>query len=210
MEPLFFLLEKEEKINIDNFNMPKTAVGIWIEDNIFVSKGAPFEHFDFNVDSEIKEGLLSMSVSKFKYKYNISISSDPIANNSGKINALVCKSNFGKILFNNKEYIVENKFIILQKDIIKCKIIDGDFINIDFPYCDGIIPFGEGENTYIVKAILKDEYELYVRANSKQEAIKIANQYEIRHWDHLELDTEYKERVLLRSARWGNFEVREL
>jgi hypothetical protein len=208
MEPLFFLLEKEEKINIDNFNMPKTAVGIWVEDDIFVSKGAPFEAFDFNNYNDVKEALLAISISKFKYKYNISIIDGAVPNSSGTINALACTSDFGKILFNDNEHVVEKKFIVLQKDIIKCKVIGGNFINIDFTYYDGIVPFGEGDNTYIVKAIIRDEYELHVKANSEEEAIDVANKHEIKHWNHLELDKQYSERVLLRSARWGNFEVR--
>ena len=190
--------------------MHPTAIGVWIKDGLFVSKGAPFDNISIENINEVKTSLLGIITSKFKYTFNITIYNEESDTTNGSINALVCTSDIGKVSYLNKEYIVENKFIILQKDKIDCSIVDGNFKQFSFKYKNGITPYGEGQYTYIVKSLVRDEYEIHIKADSESEAINKANMYDIKDWNHLDIDTEYPDRVLLRAARWGNFKVRKI
>ena len=195
--------------NIDNFNMPQTAIGIWLNDDIFISKGSSLDNISILDNNALKTSLFNIINSKFKYTHNITIDNNPVEVADNYIDALVCMSDTGTLSYLDNNYIVENKFIILQKNSDTCKIVDGDFKKIRYRYSDGITPFDEGNNTYIVKCLVRDEYEIYIKANSELDAMEKAKNYDIKDWNHLELDTEYTDRVLLRVARWGNFTVRE-
>ena len=190
--------------------MQPTAIGVWINDNIFVAKGSSLDDISLNDKKALHTSLFNIINSKFKYTHNITIDRDSVDITKKSIKALLCISDTGILSYLGNSHIVEHKFIILQKDDILCSIVNGDFIEFTYYYTDGITPFGNGKNTYIVNSLVRDEYEIYINADSESEAIAKANLYEIKDWNHLDLDTGYDDRVLLRAARWGNFKVRKI
>lgn len=70
--------------------------------------------------------------------------------------------------------------------------------------------FGSGEKEFEVVATIRDEYRLKVFANSREEAIDIANATDIADWQHPTIEPHLVDRKIIRHARWGNLEATEV
>jgi hypothetical protein len=90
------------------------------------------------------------------------------------------------------------------------EIDHGNFLNFIFEYNDKQEVFGNGSKLYSVVSTLRDEYRLSVYANSKEEAIGLANTIPIHEWEHPVVEPGYLETKIVRYARWGNLRAEEV
>ena len=102
--------------------------------------------------------------------------------------------------------------ILLSKTNIKYQVKNSnDIISLIFGISFEEQFVGAGSNSYEVSCTIKDIYKIKVRANTPEEAIKIANSEPIHSWKHPDIIEDlHKNRVLVRMARWGDLSVLEI
>lgn len=179
----------------------------WICDNS-VFFNAPGNIPDENIDSDIAifDYVFPVIKTKFQYRYSITVLREE---SDEGISCYVAQSNNSLLLVGDNEVYCERGSFILCFSNINVKVINGSFIKKTFLVLNTPPEFGDGKNKYIVKSIVKDEYEVSVRANSEEEAIEYASNINIEHWNHLEIYPELQETVFMRVGKWGVFEVRK-
>lgn len=72
--------------------------------------------------------------------------------------------------------------------------------------------FGTGSKTFRVEALIRDHYTININAETKEEAIEIANEIPIAEWQHPDIpeDLHLTDRRVVRHARWGNLTAEEV
>ena len=191
-----------------DFTLKHNSAGTWITPEVMLVSALPLEDIDINNKSELRERLFNLVNAKFRYKNNITIKNK---NSDSGITCIVCLSDFCKIEMFEGTHTLEKKFIVMFIGEEKYKLIDGDFLVETFEYQDGFQGFGTGSKKYIVTSTIKDIYELPVNAESKEDAIEKSKNYHINDWHHLEsIDSNLKDMVFVRAAKWGNFSVRRV
>lgn len=71
---------------------------------------------------------------------------------------------------------------------------------------------GTGSKTFKVEVLIKDHYTININADTKEEAIEIANEIPIAEWEHPDIpeDLHLIDRRVVRHARWGNLTAEEI
>lgn len=72
--------------------------------------------------------------------------------------------------------------------------------------------FGTGSKTFKVEVLIKDHYTININADTKEEAIAIADEIPIAEWQHPDIpeDLHLTDRRVVRHARWGNLTAEEV
>lgn len=85
-------------------------------------------------------------------------------------------------------------------------------ISHKFSYSNAPKIHGSGSKEYEVTALIRDEYRITVMADSEEQALEIADSVSIAEWRHPDVleDAHLNDRRVIRHARWGNLEVREM
>lgn len=191
-----------------DFVLKHGSAGSWITDDVMLVSGLPIEDISLDNQLELRERLFVLAKAKFKYKKNITITDEP--SDSG-ITSIVCLSDICKIEMFGDVHSLEKRFIVMFIGNEKYKLVDGDFLVETFKYKDGLDGFGTGSKKYIVTSTIRDVYELPVNAESEEDALEKSKDYHINDWHHLEsTDSNLKDVVFVRAAKWGNFDVREI
>lgn len=184
------------------------SAGSWITDNVMLVSDLPLEDISLDNKLELRERLFILAKAKFKYKKNITITDEP--SDSG-ITSIVCLSDDCKIEMFGNAHTLEKKFIVMFIGNEDYNFVSGDFLVETFKYKDGLDGFGTGSKKYIVTSTIRDVYELPVNAESEEDALEKSKDYHINDWHHLEsTDSNLKDVVFVRAAKWGNFDVREI
>lgn len=191
-----------------SFVLTHNSAGSWLTEDVILHSALSLEGIDLNNKKETRERLFILAKAKFKYKKNITITDEP---SDHGITCIVSLSNICKIEMFGKTHSLQERFIVMFIGSQDYKLIDGDFLVETFKYKDGIDGFGAGSNKYIVTSIIKDVYELPVNAESEEDAIEKSKNYHINDWHHLEsIDSNLKDMVFVRAAKWGNFSARRV
>jgi hypothetical protein len=109
--------------------------------------------------------------------------------------------------------VTHGSFLATTKDIDFSKLVNVKHRHFLFGYGDKIAThFGSGPIEYEVSALIRDTYTLKVFANSKEEALSIANTIDIADWNHpvIPEDSGLTDRRIMRHCRWGNLSVKEI
>ena len=90
--------------------------------------------------------------------------------------------------------------------------ITTDFIQRTFSYSNVKEIVGVGSKMYEVVATIRDEYRVFVYADSEEDAIKTADGITISEWRHPDIpeDSHLEDRRIIRHARWGNLSANEI
>jgi hypothetical protein len=193
---------------VRDFVLKHGSAGSWITDNVMLVSGLPIEDIGLDNELELRKRLFILVKAKFKYKKNITITDEP--SDSG-ITSIVCISDFCKIEMFGKIHTLEKRFIVMFIGKENYKLVEGEFLIETFKYKDGLDGFGTGSKKYIITSTIRDVYELPINAESEEDALEKSKQYHINDWHHLEsTDSNLKDVVFVRAAKWGNFEVREI
>jgi len=158
---------------------------------------------DFSNLNELKEKLLEVALSKFRYLDDLDKKFNVIS--------LVSKSKNTVIEFPDKEYKINlnTSGSLLFYEKINYKILQGDvFINIF--EIDPKEKFGNGKNEYRITSVIRDIYKINVMADSEEEARQIASNVDLCNWNHLDIDVDLPEIKLTKYSRWGNLIVDKL
>lgn len=184
------------------------SAGSWITDNVMLVSDLPLEDISLDNKLELRERLFILAKAKFKYKKNITITDE--TSDSG-ITSIVCLSDDCEIEMFGNAHTLEKKFIVMFIGNEDYNFVSGDFLVETFKYKDGLNGFGTGSKKYIVTSTIRDVYELPVNAESEEDALEKSKDYHINDWHHLEsTDSNLKDVVFVRAAKWGNFDVREI
>ena len=173
-----------------------------------------------NISSEeAKRSLYGVAISKFGYGSHLLEDQNRNILLEESDEGIVCILCLGRTLISFLDKDIEPLNVdcgdmVMFESNIKYGIEDRDRVKcFTFKYeIKENLP-GEGKIVYEVIATIRDEYRIKVKANSPDEAIKVADGIPINFWKHPDIEPHLSHRKITRHARWGNLmatKIREL
>ena len=185
----------------------------WIQDGLIFYTPKYFQSNDDIKNSRQREvQMLGQAKSKFPNCYVLD-SNLWDSFESDEENILVSIASFGKteVVFIdlNKKLIMNELDILTMSSSVNIKIF-GEYYLKKLKYSTEKKVFGSGSKTFEITATIRDDYKIKVNAETKEEALALANEVSISDWDHPDIEPHLSHRKIIRHARWGNLSVEEI
>lgn len=183
--------------------------GLFIEKDTTIYSEGNFAGYDFSQVNQIKQELFGVIRNKYTSfnVFNEVLESDSI------ITAIVFLEDADIDILGVKIHVAAGSVFASTKEIDLQSLSNVSNIMAHFGFRKrSAVIFGDGANEYEVSVLIRDTYNVKVLANSKEEALAIADSIPLHDWEHPDVleDAHLEDRRVIRHCRWGNLSVREI